>query len=264
MDTRPSGAEWRLGGIQPAMLNSILALHCLGYDNDHSVIRNGLKALANFALEGKDKLVLQSCISPVWDTALALKALQDADVPKDHPALIKAAEWLVAREVRICGDWKMKSPDLQPGGWAFEFHNDWYPDVDDSAVVMMAIKDVVGDRILKNNAIENGIAWCLGMQSRNGGWAAFDKDNTKYLLNKIPFSDMEALIDPPTTDLTGRMLELMGTFGGFGKSHPARLRALQFIRDNQETDGSWWGRWGVNHIYGTWSVLTGLALSVKI
>jgi len=109
---------------------------------------------------------------------------------------------------------------------------------------MMAIKDVVGDRILKNNAIENGIAWCLGMQSRNGGWAAFDKDNTKYLLNKIPFSDMEALIDPPTTDLTGRMLELMGTFGGFGKSHPARLRALQFIRDNQETDGSWVGTLG--------------------
>jgi len=258
LDHQEQSGDW--GGIQPAMLNSILALHCLGYDKEDPVVKKGLNALANFALEGKDTLVLQSCISPVWDTALALKALQDADVPKDHPSLVKAAEWLVDREVRIPGDWKIKSPGLQPGGWAFEFNNDWYPDVDDSAVVMMAIKDVaVGTPLRKQNAIGRGISWCLGMQSRNGGWGAFDKDNTKYLLNKIPFADLEALIDPPTADLTARMLELLGTFGCSGKSDSAAVRALQFIRDNQEADGSWWGRWGVNYIYGTWSVLSGLA-----
>jgi len=258
LDHQEQSGDW--GGIQPAMLNSILALHCLGYDNDHPVVRNGLKALANFALESKDTLVLQSCISPVWDTALALKALQDADVPKDHPSLIKAAEWLLDREIRRPGDWKVKSPNLKPGGWAFEFHNDWYPDVDDSAVVMMAIKDVaVKNYIIKNSAIQRGFAWCIGMQSKNGGWGAFDKDNTKHILNKIPFADLEALIDPPTADLTARMLELMGTFGCSGKSHPAAVRALQFVRESQETDGSWWGRWAVNYIYGTWSVLSGLA-----
>jgi squalene-hopene/tetraprenyl-beta-curcumene cyclase len=189
-----------------------------------------------------------------------LKALQDADVPKDHPSLVNAAEWLIDREIRTPGDWKVQSPDLKPGGWAFEFHNDRYPDVDDSAVVMMAIKDVAArNNIIKNNAIQRGFAWCLGMQSRNGGWGAFDKDNTKHILNKIPFADMEVLIDPPTADLTARMLELMGTFGCSSKSHPAAVRALQFVRESQEADGSWWGRWGVNYIYGTWSVLSGLA-----
>ena len=258
LDHQEQSGDW--GGIQPAMLNSILALHCLGYDNDHPVIRNGLKALANFALESKDTLVLQSCISPVWDTALALRALQDADVSKDHPSLVKSAEWLVDREIRRPGDWKVKSPDLKPGGWAFEFHNDLYPDVDDSAFVLMAIKDVaVRNNTIKRNAIQRGFIWCLGMQSKNGGWGAFDKDNTKHILNKIPFADMEALIDPPTADLTARMLELMGTFGCSSKSHPAALRALKFIRESQEADGSWWGRWGVNYIYGTWSVLSGLA-----
>lgn len=252
----PSG-DW--GGIQPAMVNSLLALHCLGYDNTHPTIIKGLNALTTFSIEDTDSLGLQSCISPVWDTALALKALQEANIPKDHPSLVKAAEWLIDREVRISGDWKVKSPDLKPGGWAFEFHNDWYPDIDDSAVVMMAIKDVaVGNHILKKKAIERGIAWCLGMQSKNGGWGAFDKDNTKHILNKIPFADLEALIDPPTTDLTARMLELLGTFGCCEKN-PAAVRALKFVRESQEADGSWWGRWGVNYIYGTWSVLSGLA-----
>jgi len=252
----PTG-DW--GGIQPAMLNSVLALHCLGYDNDHPAVVKGLEALANFCIEDDDSLVLQSCISPVWDTALALKALVDAGVPTDHPALVKATQWLIDREVRKDGDWKVKCPELKPGGWAFEFLNDWYPDVDDSGFVMMAIKDVpVKNSKSKDQAIKRGIAWCLGMQSKNGGWAAFDKDNTKHLLNKIPFADLEALIDPPTVDLTGRMLELMGTFG-YGKEYPAAVRGLDFIKKNQEPDGSWWGRWGVNYIYGTWSVLCGLA-----
>lgn len=190
----PTG-DW--GGIQPAMLNSVLALHCLGYANEHPAVSKGLEALANFCIEDENSLVLQSCVSPVWDTALGLKALADSGVPADHPALVKAAQWLLDREVRIQGDWQIKSPWLKPGGWAFEFSNDWYPDVDDSGFVMMAIKDIKVDNITeRDEAIRRGIDWCLGMQSRNGGWGAFDKDNTKHLLNKIPFADLEALIDP--------------------------------------------------------------------
>lgn len=251
----PSG-DW--GGIQPAMLNSILALHCLGYANDHPAVASGLEALANFCIEDEGGLVLQSCVSPVWDTALVMVAMQEADVPVDHPSLVKSAQWLLDREVRFKGDWQVKSPDLEPGGWAFEFLNDWYPDVDDSGFVMLALKDIkVRDKKQRDQAIKRGITWCLGMQSENGGWGAFDKDNTKHLLNKIPFADLEALIDPPTADLTGRMLELLGTFN-FPKNHVAVVRALDFIKSEQEPEGPWWGRWGVNYIYGTWSVLGGL------
>jgi squalene-hopene/tetraprenyl-beta-curcumene cyclase len=251
----PSG-DW--GGIQPAMLNSVLALHCLGYANDHPAVLQGLEALSNFCIDDEDSLVLQSCVSPVWDTALALVAMQEAGVPHDHPSLVKAGQWLLDREVRIKGDWQIKSPELEPGGWAFEFLNDWYPDVDDSGFVMLAIKDIkVKSQKAKDDAIRRGIAWCLGMQSANGGWGAFDKDNTKYLLNKIPFADLEALIDPPTADLTGRMLELMGNFG-YSKDHPRAQAALEFLHNEQEPEGPWWGRWGVNYIYGTWSVLSGL------
>jgi squalene-hopene/tetraprenyl-beta-curcumene cyclase len=256
LDHQEATGDW--GGIQPAMLNSVLALHCLGYANDHPAVVRGLDALANFCIEDADSLVLQSCVSPIWDTALALKALIDSDVPEDHPALVKAAQWLLDKEVRKPGDWKIKSPDLEPGGWAFEFLNDWYPDVDDSGIVMMALKDVqVKDNREKEKAIQRGINWCLGMQSKNGGWGAFDKDNTRHILNKIPFADLEALIDPPTADLTGRMLELMGTFD-YPKDHPAAVQALEYIKNNQEPEGPWWGRWGVNYIYGTWSVLSGL------
>ena len=256
LDHQEASGDW--GGIQPAMLNSILALHCLGYANDHPAVVNGLEALANFCIEDEDSLVLQSCVSPVWDTALVMVAMQDAGVPVDHPALVKSAQWLLDHEVRCKGDWKVKSPNLEPGGWAFEFLNDWYPDVDDSGFVMLALKDIkVRDKKQKDQAIKRGVTWCLGLQSANGGWGAFDKDNTKYLLNKIPFADLEALIDPPTADLTGRMLELLGTFN-FAKSHVAVARALAFLKDKQEPEGPWWGRWGVNYIYGTWSVLGGL------
>lgn len=256
LDHQESSGDW--GGIQPAMLNSILALHCLGYANDHPVIANGLEALENYCIEDEDGLVLQSCVSPVWDTALVLVAMQEAGVPVDHPALVKSAQWLLGREVRFKGDWQVKSPDLEPGGWAFEFLNDWYPDVDDSGFVMLALKDIkVRDKKQKDQAIKRGIAWCLGMQSENGGWGAFDKNNTKHLLNKIPFADLEALIDPPTSDLTGRMLELLGTFN-FPRNHSAVVRALEFLKSEQEPEGPWWGRWGVNYIYGTWSVLCGL------
>ncbi|MBJ6727688.1 squalene--hopene cyclase [Geomesophilobacter sediminis] len=257
LEHQETTGDW--GGIQPAMLNAILSLATLGYPNDHPVIALGLEAMANFCIETDDELVLQSCVSPVWDTALALKALVDSGVPADHPSLIKGAQWLMDKEVRKPGDWKVKAPTLEPGGWAFEFLNDWYPDVDDSGFVMIALKGIqVKDRKSLDGAIKRGINWCLGMQSKNGGWGAFDKDNTKYLLNKIPFADLEALIDPPTSDLTGRMLELMGTFG-YAKTYPAAVRAIDFLKKEQEPEGPWWGRWGVNYLYGTWSVLCGLS-----
>ncbi len=257
LEHQEQSGDW--GGIQPAMLNSILALHCLGYANEHPAIVKGLEALNNFTIETDDTLLLQSCVSPVWDTALALKALSDSGLPPTHRALSKGAEWLLEREVTKNGDWKIKAAELSPGGWAFEFQNDWYPDVDDSAFVMMAIKNIaVKTPKTRDAAIKRGLAWCLGMQSKNGGWGAFDRDNTKHLLNKIPFADLEALIDPPTADLTGRMLELMGSFG-YEKSHPAAARGLAFIKKEQDKSGPWWGRWGVNYLYGTWSVLCGLA-----
>jgi len=252
----PAG-DW--GGIQPATLNSIIALHCLGYANDHPAIANGLAGLEIFSIETDETFVLQSCISPVWDTALSLKALTASGLPPDHPSLRRAAQWLLGREVRKRGDWSITNPDLEPGGWAFEFRNDWYPDVDDSAFVMLAIKGIgTEDEKRKQEAIRRGIRWCLGMQSSNGGWGAFDRNNTKEFLNKIPFADLEALIDPPTADLTGRLLELLGTFGWTTADEPVR-QALSFIRKSQEPEGPWWGRWGVNYIYGTWSVLSGLA-----
>lgn len=252
----PAG-DW--GGIQPATLNSILALHCLGYANDHPAIRNGLDSFETFAIETDHTFVLQSCISPVWDTALALKSLSASGIPPEHPALRRGAEWLLDREIRRRGDWSITAPHLEPGGWAFEFRNDWYPDVDDSSFVMLALKEIsTGNERRKEDAIRRGIDWCLGMQSDNGGWGAFDRNNTKDFLNKIPFADLEALIDPPTADLTGRLLELLGNYGWGMDAEPVK-RARRFLLETQEPEGPWWGRWGVNYIYGTWSVLCGLA-----
>lgn len=256
LEHQESSGDW--GGIQPAMLNSILALNCLGYANDHPAVAKGLDALVNFCIEDDETLLLQSCISPVWDTALTVLAMQEAGVPDDHPSMVKAAHWLLDREVRIRGDWNVKAPELEPGGWAFEFLNDWYPDVDDSAAVMIGIRNIkVKNSKGKADAVRRGMNWCMGMQSANGGWAAFDRDNTKHFLNKIPFADLEALIDPPTADLTGRMLELMGHYG-YGKDHFRVQPAIDFLRREQEPEGCWFGRWGVNYIYGTWYVLVGL------
>jgi len=255
LEHHEESGDW--AGIQPAMLNSILALHCLGYPLDHDVMQQGLKALEFFELHQGERTWLQSCISPVWDTALAVRALAAAGVPPEHEGMSKAASWLLAKQIFKPGDWCVKCPDLPPGGWAFEFVNNWYPDVDDSSMVLAALKEGLRDPEEHHFQIKRGIDWCLGMQSKNGGFASFDKDNTKEWLNAIPFGDLKALVDPPTEDITGRILEMMGLFG-FTLEHPAAAAALTFIRRTQQPDGSWWGRWGVNCLYGTWSVLVGL------
>jgi squalene-hopene/tetraprenyl-beta-curcumene cyclase len=252
------------GGIQPAMVNSLMALACQGYGITHPVIRRGLAALEGFTLDFGGRLRLQSCISPVWDTGLAVRALAAAGVPRQHPALVQATRWLLANQIFKPGDWCIKRPHLAPGGWAFEFVNNWYPDIDDSAVVLMALKEGLAEPDDHQTPLATGVSWCLGMQSKNGGFAAFDVDNTKEWLNAIPFSDLKALVDPPTEDVTGRVLEMMGILG-YSANHANAARALGFIKKTQQPDGSWWGRWGVNYIYGTWSVLMGLmAIGAKM
>jgi squalene-hopene/tetraprenyl-beta-curcumene cyclase len=257
LDHQEPTGDW--GGIQPAMANSILALKCLGHGLDHPAIAKGLEALENFCLEDDRQIHLQSCISPVWDTALTAMALLDSGLSRDHPALEKSGRWLLSQQIFAPGDWSVKNPHLEPGGWAFEFKNDWYPDVDDSAVVLMVLRRLEMDGSVETwRRIQQGIQWVLGMRSRNGGWGSFDINNDKEILNKIPFADLEANLDPPTADLTGRVLEMMGVWG-FHRDHPLAVQAIRFIKDTQEPDGCWWGRWGVNYIYGTWSVVCGLA-----
>jgi squalene-hopene/tetraprenyl-beta-curcumene cyclase len=246
------------GGIQPPMLNCVMALRALGYPDDHPAVARGVQAIEDFLVERDGTLFFQPCVSPTWDTALTCKALLDSGCAADHPALVRAAEWLIANQIFVPGDWSVRNPHLEPGGWAFEFANDWYPDTDDTAVILMALQRIAcPDRAAQRRAIAHGTNWVLGMQSRNGGWGAFDSDNTAEFLNRIPFADMEAMIDPPTEDLTGRLLELMGNIGfdlGYGRAR----RGHAFLARTQRPDGAWWGRWGSNFIYGTWSALAGL------
>lgn len=256
LDHQDVNGGW--GGIQPAMINSVMALRVLGHPDDDPAVAKGIQAIEDFLIEEGDQLFFQPCVSPTWDTALTLRALIDSAHAVQSDPVRRAVQWLVANQIFQPGDWQIYNPDLDPGGWAFEFANDWYPDVDDSAVILMVLKRVAetGDRSA-DRAIAYGLNWVLRMQSRNGGWAAFDVNNDAEFLNRIPFADMEAMIDPPTEDLTGRILELLGTYGYDLRYERAR-RARELLLRTQRSDGSWWGRWGVNFIYGTWSVLSGL------
>jgi squalene-hopene/tetraprenyl-beta-curcumene cyclase len=248
-----------LGGIFPAMANSILALRLLGYPDDHPLVLGQLKEIEALAVERADELSLQPCVSPVWDTCLAVNALVETGLGPDHPALVRAGEWMLDRQVLTPGDWQIKRPHVQPGGWAFQYANPYYPDLDDTAVVLMALEKTRGlDPDRARLAKERGLGWLLGMQNEDGGWASFDADNDRLYLNNIPFADHGALLDPSTEDLTGRGLEVLGTLGYTAEFEPAQ-RALQFLRRAQADDGPWYGRWGVNYLYGTWSVLRGLA-----
>ena len=246
------------GGIIPAMMNSIIALRSLGYGVDDIRIKKGLEVIESFRIENSETLSLQSCISPVWDTAITCNALRKSGIQDDHPGLIKAVNWLIDRQILKDGDWKIKNKEGRPGGWAFEFENDFYPDNDDTTEVLVALRNIaVTPENRGLEAFNKGLRWLLSMQSSNGGWAAFDVDNNKRLLNKIPFADLESLLDPPSNDVTGRVLWLLGILGYRTDYSPVR-DALNFLKKNQEPDGTWYGRWGVNYIYGTFLVLIGL------
>ena len=256
LDRQEADGFW--AGIQPPWVYAILALRALGYPLDHPVLQKALKGFETFTREEAGMLWTEPCLSPVWDTALAALALLDAGLERDHPALTKAGTWLLRQQVFTGGDWQVKNPNTPPGGWAFEFDNETYPDVDDAAVVMLALDGMEpAEPTAARRAIERGLRWTLSMQSQNGGWASFDVDNTRRFLTQIPFADFGATLDPPTADVTAHALELLGRLG-YASEYPPAARALRFLYDLQEADGSWWGRWGVNYIYGLGAVLPAL------
>lgn len=244
------------GGIQPAWVYSLIALYVLGHDPEGPILKKGIEGLRRYSIEEEGKFRFQSCISPVWDTALAMIGLQDAGLPRDHPALVKAGKWLLNEQIFVGGDWQVKCK-ARPGGWAFEFDNDVYPDTDDTAVVLMAILGTDLPKRAKDFALSRGLEWLLGMQSRNGGWGAFDRDNTAAFLREIPFADFGEMIDPPSVDVTAHVVEFLGKMG-YRPGYKPLDRALSYIFREQEPDGPWYGRWGVNYIYGTGYVLPAL------
>jgi squalene-hopene/tetraprenyl-beta-curcumene cyclase len=248
-----------LAAIFPGILNSLIALKALGYPDDHhQVVRahNELLKLMHFE---KDSLRIEPCMSPVWDTAIVQICLRESGVPEDHPKIARAGDWLIDKEIRFAGDWIHKNPaKVEPSGWVFEFNNKWNPDVDDTAMVLLALRLVpTRDEQRRDECFERGLKWMLSFQCKDGGWAAFDKNCTKSILEKVPFADHNAMLDPECADITARILELLG-YEGYELHHPQVKTALKYIRNTQEEDGSWYGRWGVNYIYGTWQVLRGM------
>ncbi|HWG09496.1 MAG TPA: squalene--hopene cyclase [Solirubrobacteraceae bacterium] len=263
---RRQEADGSWGGIQPPWVYSLIALHLSGYPLDHPVMRRGLEGLDRFMVEDHDdsrgvgapagpSRRLEACQSPVWDTALSLIALSDAGVPGDHPALQRAAEWLLGEEVTARGDWAVARPRLAPGGWAFEFHNVNYPDVDDTAEVVLALRRVSGSPELYA-AVERAATWLQGMQSAGGGWGAFDAENTRALVRELPFLDFGEVIDEPSADVSAHSLEMLAALGLLDT--PAARRGVAWLIDQQEPGGSWFGRWGVNHVYGTGAAVPAL------
>jgi squalene-hopene/tetraprenyl-beta-curcumene cyclase len=246
------------GGIEPCYLLSAMALKANGYRNDHPALKKALDGVKELIWHFDDYALLQPCVSPNWDGALAGRALLDSGLPGTHPAIKQAARWFIDHQIFKKGDWSIKRPELEPGGWAFEFYNDWYPDVDDSAVILTVLAEAeVDDTAAKERALTAGVNWVMGMQSADGGFAAFDVDNDSTWLNSIPLADVEAVTDPSCPDLTGRVLEMMAS-AGYRVDHPVASRSIEWLKSNQSPDGAWWGRWGVNYIYGTFSALSGL------
>ncbi len=243
-----------LGAIYPAMANAVMMYDCLGYPEDHPHVVTAKAAIRKLlVLDEPERSYCQPCLSPVWDTALAAHALLEAGGQAAEGAVRRGLDWLVERQILdVVGDWGSTRPDVRPGGWAFQYANPHYPDLDDSAVVVMALDRC--DRERYRNAIERATEWIVGLQSRNGGWGAFDADNTYYYLNHIPFADHGALLDPPTADVSARCVGMLAQLG-YDKDHPALGAGVSYLRQEQEADGSWFGRWGTNYIYGTWSVL---------
>jgi squalene-hopene/tetraprenyl-beta-curcumene cyclase len=258
---RHQDADGAWGGIQPPWIYSLMALSVEGYPLDHPSVRTGLQALdSHWSYDRDGTLHIQASESPIWDTLLTLLAFQDCEREWDSSAQ-KALDWLLAKENDYRGDWAQKNPELAPGGWAFERANLHYPDIDDTSValiVLARLPQAVRSEPRVKSAIDRALAWTLGMQCRSGGWAAFDRDNDKLIVTMIPFCDFGEALDPPSADVTGHVVEALA-YLGFDRSHAAVERAYQFLLAEQEEDGSWFGRWGVNHIYGTAAVLPALA-----
>ncbi|MCC6179352.1 MAG: squalene--hopene cyclase [Chloroflexi bacterium] len=245
------------GGIQPPWVYSLIALNLEGMSTDHPVMRRGLAGLDRFALEDGGGWRLQACMSPIWDTAWALLALRRAGLDVTHPALTSAVGWLLGQQIDGGGDWQVRCDAQECGGWAFEFDNRTYPDVDDTALVVLALLEAA-PRTRIQAAVERATRWVVAMRSSNGAWAAFDRDNTRTLAYRLPFADFGAMIDPPTEDVTAHVIEMMAALGEPPGS-PTLGPALAYLRRTQTAEGAWYGRWGVNYIYGTWCVVTALA-----
>jgi squalene-hopene/tetraprenyl-beta-curcumene cyclase len=247
-----------LGAIFPSIMNSIIAMRCLGYSVDDPQVIRAMDEFEKLGIEEADTFRMQPCVSPVWDTAYALFALSEAGVSSTDERMIQCADWLLQKQVRTAGDWKVKNPQGQPGGWYFEFNNEFYPDVDDTAQVCLALARVEHPNgRYQHESVQRAIDWVLSMQCRNGGWASFDKDNDRMVFQYVPFADHNAMLDPATVDITGRILEMLACYG-YDRKHPVAQKAIAFLRREQESDGSWFGRWGVNYIYGTMLALRGL------
>jgi len=244
-------ADGSWGGIQPPWVWSILMLAALGHGFEDETLRRAVEGWEGFMVDDGDRLRPEACQSPVWDTGLAVLALRDSGLGPEHPALVKAADWLLNEEVTVAGDWAVRKPDLAPGGWAFEFQNDLYPDVDDTAVVALALRRCHRG----HEAVERGLRWTAGMQSRSGGWGAFDVDNEAYWLYKLPFCDFGKVTDEPSADVSAHALEALAPEAGYDREV---RRGLDWLLAEQEADGSWFGRWGVNHVYGTGAALPAL------
>ncbi|MEH2219510.1 MAG: squalene--hopene cyclase [Nostoc sp.] len=258
LERQEATGDW--GGIIPAMLNSMLALRCLDYDRSDPIVERGLQAIDNFAIETENSYRVQPCVSPIWDTAWAMRALVESGFVPDHPVVVKAGEWLLQKQILDYGDWSVKNRQGKPGAWAFEFENRFYPDVDDSAVVVMALHLAkLPNEKIKQAAIARALNWIASMQCKPGGWAAFDLDNDRDWLNSIPYGDLKAMIDPNTADVTARVVEMLGACDLSIDSDNLE-RSLTYLLGEQEIEGCWFGRWGVNYIYGTSGVLSALAL----
>ena len=251
-------ADGSWGGIQPPWVYSLMALSSLGYPADHPVISRGLAGFEAFAIDDGNSMRIQACVSPLWDTCLAMVALLDSGLPADNPSLVKAGDWFLDEQVTSGGDWQVKAKGVEPGGWAFEFHNDMYPDLDDTAEIVMALDRVeLPAKERKRLAIERAVRWTRGMQSKNGGWGAFDKDNSKTMIGKIPFADFGETLDPPSADVTAHIVEMLGQLG-YPANDPVVAKGVEYLLKEQEKDGPWFGRWGVNYVYGTSAVLPAL------
>jgi squalene-hopene/tetraprenyl-beta-curcumene cyclase len=244
-----------LGAIFPPMVYILIVFRALGYRDDDPRVLEAQQHLRDLFIKEGDQIRIQPCHSPVWDTGLALHALAEAELDPDSDSALRATQWLLSKECRQASDWRKNCPDVEPSGWFFEFENPHYPDVDDTAMVTMALKRVGSEPA--SAGVKRGINWLLAMQNDDGGWAAFDRTRNREILEHVPFADHNAMQDPSCPDITGRVLECLGHCG-FKANHPAVKNAINFIHSRQETEGCWFGRWGVNYVYGTWQVLVGL------